>query len=60
MSAFREFMLKEYPYYENAGSKNVEMWQHIWDAAIKHAYRKAEEGAQNNELQIDLLIEKGE
>jgi hypothetical protein len=37
MSAFREFMLKEYPYYENAGRKNVEMWQQVWDAAIKHA-----------------------
>ena len=37
MSAFRKFMLQEYPYYENAGVKNVEMWEHIWDAAIKHA-----------------------
>lgn len=33
---FKEFMEKNYPYYENAGKKNIEMWEEIWNGGINN------------------------
>ena len=37
MSAFENFMDKEYPYYKSADIKYIDLWREVWNAAVGYA-----------------------